>query len=330
MPKFSTSAIKLSQPTLSVTAEATMDCEQEGLSRIDSPSPRVHGPAVNSPKGSHSHNQESSATLETPISEPLATSVFEGQVILGGRATEMVEVGDGGEDELSLPLALTAQQFWITEETRQKIEEACAGLGNLKCRHCSRKFSSTRRLKVHAPQHYINVFCPCGEFSYQRDYVLRHQRISRCHTGRIFSVDEASYPEFRNLILPHVGDPRKRASLALGFPACRPLLENSEDVHTADRPVVTQPLRVMLARIDNKEPTTSSQASRPMAAKKRRTQGTGQPLHCPASTVSQSGHCLHEAEVYRLRRHLRRLEDDMSTLRRRMDRLKRGNSGHRH
>lgn len=54
------------------------------------------------------------------------------------------------------------------------------------------------------------------EFSHQRDYVLRHQRISHCHTGNTFVVEEAMFPEFQDFILPHVMDHRKWATQRVG------------------------------------------------------------------------------------------------------------------
>jgi len=130
--------------------------------------------------------------------------------------------------KLALPRVLTDRQYWVTQETKAKIHDTCGQPGNLKCCQCGKRFTTARRLRVHAPQHYTNVFCPCGEYSFRRDYISRHQRIARCHTGRIFVVDADTFPEFRDLILPHVGNPRKRAVLAQRFPACRPVREDSD------------------------------------------------------------------------------------------------------
>jgi len=118
------------------------------------------------------------------------------------------------------------------------------------------------------PTALINVFCPCGEYSYQRDYVLRHQRISRFHTGHVFAVDQATFPEFRDLILPHSSDPHKRATLGQGFPPCRPIQEeDGEPAAAALQPAATQPLRVELARVgDGARPSTSDLGPRPSAA----------------------------------------------------------------
>jgi len=99
------------------------------------------------------------------------------------------------------------------------------------------------------PQHFINVFCPCGKYSYQRDYVLRHQRISRCHTGYVFAVDQATFPEFRDLILPQVANPHKRAILGQEFSPCRAIQEVDGEPAAALQPAATQPLRVVLARV---------------------------------------------------------------------------------
>jgi len=74
--------------------------------------------------------------------------------------------------------------------------------------------------------------------------VLRHQRISRCYTGHVFAVDQATFPEFRDLILPHVGDPHKHATLGQGFPPCRTIQEKNENPTAVPQPAATQPLQV--------------------------------------------------------------------------------------
>lgn len=79
------------------------------------------------------------------------------------------------------------------------------------------------RLRVHLPQHFITTFCSCGEFSYHRDYILRHQRTMNCYQSHLYDVDEASYPRFFRLIRPLVSDPVRLERLSLGFPAPRPI-----------------------------------------------------------------------------------------------------------
>jgi len=151
---------------------------------------------------------------------------------------------EDGTHSLALPQALVPRQSWVSQDTNLRIRETCGEAGS---RICRRKFSSARRLRVHAPQHFINVFCPCDEYLYQRDYVLRHQRISRCYTGHVFAVDQATFPEFQDLILPHVGDPHKSATLSQGFLPCRTIQEEDEEPTAASQPAATQPFRVVLA-----------------------------------------------------------------------------------
>jgi len=62
-------------------------------------------------------------------------------------------------------------------------------------------------------------------------------------------VDETTFSEYRNLILPDVEDPSQTASLALGFPSCRPLREGDPEPIAASRPAATQPLRIVLAQV---------------------------------------------------------------------------------
>jgi len=221
---------------------------------------------------------------------------------------------------MALPQALVARQYWVSGATSRKIGEACGEPGNRICHQCQRKFSSSRRLRVHAPQHFLNVFCPCGEYSYQRDYVLRHQRISRCHTG--YTFDGATFPEFRDLVMPHVADPRRRAVLAQGFPACRPIQEQEGEPVVTPQPAPTQPLRVVLALVGlDARDESLDLGPRPLA--------TGRKQKAPTDpdtsdrrrkpTTAQL-----EEEVRHLRRRLRRCEDEMGELRRRLSRLERG------
>jgi len=212
---------------------------------------------------------------------------------------------------------------------------------------------------VHAPQHYTNLFCPCGEYSFQRDYISRHQRIARCHTGRTFVADAATFPEFRDLITPHVGKPRKRTVLARGFPACQLVREASdrEDPPAADQPVATQPLWVVLDRVDNRRPDIATARRRPHSTNsparptrprltqphsrhspspsahttRPRPSSTSSRLSTMTSHLSSTWHtsltcsqpthtCPHEEEIRRLRRRLWRCEEDVHTLRRQLRR----------
>jgi len=136
---------------------------------------------------------------------------------------------------------------------RQHIEEACVESGNTSSRWCERKFSSYPQLRVHAYQHYVNVFCLCGEYSYQRDYVLKYKRIACCHMGRTFVVDATTFGEFCDLILPHEREPWKREALCLRFPTCWSVWNDSNEEKQPTNfntlLTVTQPLWVMLERV---------------------------------------------------------------------------------
>jgi len=68
---------------------------------------------------------------------------------------------------------LVKQVLWLTEDWPP------CGTG---CQW-RRKVPSRWQLRVRIPQHFVNVFCPCREFSYWRDYVLKHQHIASCHKG---------------------------------------------------------------------------------------------------------------------------------------------------
>jgi len=194
-----------------------MNCDKGGPSRTDSPPLVTLDMAASSLKG---------------ISPPSPTSQDD---IARVSADTLLSEDDDPSDEqpgdtlnpedlspLALLLGLTERPCWATTETLLKIVETCGEAGNHKCRQCGRRFSTTRQLRVHALQHYTNVFCPCGEYSFQRDYVLCHQRISRCHTGQAFAVDAESFPEFRNFILPYVGTPINGPGSPWGFRRLNP------------------------------------------------------------------------------------------------------------
>jgi len=283
-----------------------MECEGIGASQNDSPPQVTPDQAATSPQKTLSpqpvppvHTEEKSAS---PASKPTPEDNAQPKQELAYQ-------------QLALPRVLTERPHWTTADTRGRIERNCWGDGNRKCCQCGKVFSTSRRLRVHVPQHYTNVFCPCGEFSYQRDYVLRHQRIARCHTGQMFVVDAETFPEFRDLVLPHVGDLHKRATLAQGFPVCRPTQESEDEETTpVDQPTTTQPLRVVLARVDGTKPPTPRSTGH-----KRRRQVAAPPPS--ASIQTDKVQCSHEAEVFRLRRHLRRVDDELCSVRRRLERL---------
>jgi len=192
--------------------------EIEEVSQPDSPLPPAPVPAPSSQQDATLSSAVCSTSTSSPASKPVELQLAAGeeQGILSGDHPAGLDEEDS--PILALPRALVARQYWVSGATSRKISKACGELGNRICHQCRRKFSSTRRLRVHVPQHFLIVFCPCGEYSYQHDYVLRHQRISRCHTGYTFAVNQATFPEFWDLVMPHVADPRRRAVLAQGFP----------------------------------------------------------------------------------------------------------------
>jgi len=107
----------------------------------------------------------------------------------------------------------------VTDETEALIKDNRGDDNCTTCRLCQQQFTTHRRLRVHAPQHYITTFCPCGEFSYHRDYVLRHQRTMPCYTGQLYDVDEHLFPTFLNTIKPCISDLSRYTQLLQGFPS---------------------------------------------------------------------------------------------------------------
>jgi len=106
----------------------------------------------------------------------------------------------------TLPEILLNQTSWITTETETLILHHRGDDDCTTCRLCQQHFTTPRRLRVHVPQHFIRTFCPCGEYSYHRDYILRHQRTMNCHTGHLCDVDEASLLRFLGLIKFFISD----------------------------------------------------------------------------------------------------------------------------
>jgi len=106
----------------------------------------------------------------------------------------------------SLPDVLIRRHRWTTQATEDQIQAHCGSDECTICRLCRQHFSSHRRLRVLVPQHFVTTFCPCGEFSYHRDYILRHQRTMGCHIGHLYDVDRRGFPTFLNLIRHFITD----------------------------------------------------------------------------------------------------------------------------
>jgi len=94
----------------------------------------------------------------------------------------------------ALPTILLKKSNWVTDKTETLIKDNRGDDNCTTCRLCQQQFTTHRRLWVHVPQHCITTFCPCGEFSYHRDYVLCHQRTMACYTGNLHDVDEHLFP----------------------------------------------------------------------------------------------------------------------------------------
>jgi len=97
-----------------------------------------------------------------------------------------------------LPDILLKKSNWVTEDTKALIKRNRGEDNCTTCRLCQQHFTTPRRLRVYIPQHFITTFCPCGEYSYHRDYILRHQRTIECHTRHLYDVDETYFPAVPN------------------------------------------------------------------------------------------------------------------------------------
>jgi len=121
----------------------------------------------------------------------------------------------------SLPDILLQRHSWVTQETEEQIQTHCGSDDCTTCRLCQQYFSTHCRLRVHVPQHFITTLCSCGEFSYHRDYILRHQHTMGCHVGHLHDVDGHNFPTFLNLIKPFITDLPRLERLKQGFPSPR-------------------------------------------------------------------------------------------------------------
>jgi len=121
----------------------------------------------------------------------------------------------------TLPKILINQSSWVTRDTETMIQQYRGDKYCTTCRLCQQHFTTPRRLRVHVSQHFITTFCPCGEYSYHREYILRHQRTMECHPRYLYDVDELSFPTFLGLIKPLISDPVRYERLFHGFPAPR-------------------------------------------------------------------------------------------------------------
>jgi len=160
----------------------------------------------------------------------------------------------------TLPEILLNQSSWVTSETEALIQRHRGDEDCTTCRLCQQHFTTPQRLRVHVPQHFITTFCPCGEYSYHRSYILRHQRTMDCHSGHLYDVDETSFPTFLGLIKPFISYPVCYERLSQGFPAPRAITHGpvpklpeykkyvSHPAHTVPRPR-TLP-RVVLQRVN--------------------------------------------------------------------------------
>jgi len=214
----------------------------------------------------------------------------------------------------ALPAILLKKSNWVTVETETLIKDNRGDDNCTTCRLCQQQFTTHRCLRVHVPQHYITTFCPCGEFSYHRDYILCHQRT----TGNLYDVDEHLFPTFLNIIKPCISDPSRYTRLLQGFPPPREITQGpcpaphghkkspkarpSPPVQTVPRPKTLS--RVVLQRIEipQEQLFLSSSPSRP--SRKRR-------WHSPSPT---SRHSLSARNLRKVETRMNELEREIHIL----------------
>jgi len=239
-------------------------------------------------------------------------------------------------DELqntALPNILLKQSNWVTSDTERLIQEGRGDEDCTTCYLCQQHFTTPRRLRVHVPQHYITTFCPCGEYSYHRDYILRHQRTMSCFSGHLYDVYEHYFPTFLNLIRPYISDASCYERLVQKFPSPRAITHGPSPApprykkNTQPRPK-TLP-RVVLRRIEIPQEQLSPSTSSPPPARKRRRHSPSPP---PPSRHSLGARNLQEVdvrisaltkEVHRLTPRIQAAAAELQALRKSVSRLKR-------
>jgi len=243
----------------------------------------------------------------------------------------------------SLPDILLKRSSWTAPKTEDSITRYRSPEGCTTCRLCQQHFSSHRRLRVHVPQHFLTTFCPCGEYSYHRDYILRHQRIMKCHTGHLFNVDRHSYVTFLSVIKPFVTDPSRYDRLKQGFPSSRPITSgpctrptSHKEPSTSSTSSSSQPIpppkslpRVPLQRIDVPRKRRSPSPVPYQPAPKQRWLSSSPSRHsCPARNLREVESRIHELEreVLRLTPRVTAVTSELQALCSSVATLKRGSS----
>jgi len=191
----------------------------------------------------------------------------------------------------------------VTEDTEILIKQSRGDDNCTTCRLCQQQFTTHRRLRVHVPQHFVTTFCPCGEYSYHMDYILRHQRAMECHT---YDVNEPYLFAFLNIIKPCISDSSRYERLLQGFPSPHAITQGpcpappgykknnkshlSPSAKTVPRPK-TMP-RVVLQWIEIPQERLSLSPSLPRPSRKRRWLSPS-----PTSRHSLGARNLREVEV---------------------------------
>jgi len=255
-----------------------------------------------------------------------------------------LEIVPADELQTALPNILLKQSNWVTSDTERLIQEGRGNEDCTTCHLCQQHFTTPRRLRVHVPQHYITTFCPCGEYSYHRDYILRHQRTMACFSGHLYDVDEHYFPTFLNLIRPCISDTSRYERLVQKFPSPRAITHGpspappgykkknqpqpSPPAKTVSRPK-TLP-RVVLQRIEiPQEQLLPSTHSPPPARKRRRHSPSPPPLPNRHSLGAWNLHEVDERisaltkEVHRLTPRIQAAAAELEALRKSVSRLKR-------
>jgi len=250
-------------------------------------------------------------------------------------------VADDEPHTTELPTILYRKSNWVTDETEALIRNHRGDDNGTTCRLCQQRFTTHRRLRVHIPQHYITTVCPCGEFSYHRDYVLRYQRTMACYTGYLYDVDEHLFPTFLSIIRPCITDHSRYARLLQGFPSLREITQGLCPAHRGPKKaskVPSSPLaqtvprpttlpRVVLQRIEVPHEQNSLSSSPLRPSRKRRWQSPSPTRRhsLSARNLQEVEACMNELEkeIHTLASKITAASSELQALRKSVGRLKR-------
>jgi len=150
---------------------------------------------------------------------------------------------------------------------------------------------------------YANIllqhFAPVGYTEFYRDAILHYQHTQHCYVGYLYEVDADSYPEFQDLILPHVTSKDRQQALLLNFPSTRLTVESDSDADNSNtepttflpNDILTRPLRVLVTRAERtveETPQPPATTTSPLRSTRRKKRNRAQDTMASEAQVDKS------------------------------------------